>query len=297
MVNFKYGDPQTIKLANNGQNISFQRVGVDDGIQDASKIFFKGYFKTFEDTFTSHFEETITYGRMDPIMNFKRTGRKISVSFDVVAGDLAEAKNNLFKIQKLAQFLYPNYAEDNPSLIKNSPLFKVKMMNLIQDNGDMGGLLCTLSGFSYAPNFENGAFIEDKKMYSKSNTIQTTITPLHSKTPGWGMFSAEGADQFSRSFFPYGQGGSKKKSNWQESEEENRISDAQTSSKTSVNSSNVTTIKQKQVLEGGKANAAAAAKARGVLLAREREQTGETVQQQQNRLAQEAGVRGGTRTR
>jgi len=213
MVGFKHGDPQTNALANGGQNISFQRVGIG-GI---TTIFFKGYFKTFEDTFTSDFEETITYGRMDPIMNFKRTGRKISVSFDVVAGDLAEAKNNLLKIQKLAQFLYPNYDGDNdPSLIKNSPMFKVKMMNLIQERRDGGGLLCTLSGFAYAPNFENGAFIEGKKIYAKSNTIQTTITPLHFKNPGWSKVRAGADDDFSQYAFPYSQGTSKSETNWQE---------------------------------------------------------------------------------
>jgi hypothetical protein len=182
MVYFKYGDPHTNSLSNNdNQYISFKRIG----LKDAAIIYFKGYFKTFEDTYTSDFEETITYGRMDPIMNFKRTGRKISVSFDVVAGDLSEAKDNLFKIQNLAKFLYPNYSGRSPSLIKNSPIFRVKMMNLVQDAVTEDGLLCTLSGFSYAPNFENGAFIENNSMYSKSNTIQTTITPLHEHSLGW----------------------------------------------------------------------------------------------------------------
>ncbi len=284
---FKHGDPQTNALANGGQYIAFQRVG----IKGATTIFFKGYFKSFEDTYTSDFEETTPYGRMDPIMNFKRTGRKITVSFDVVAGDLEEAQNNLFKIQKLAQFLYPNYDGDNPSLIKNSPMFKVKMMNLVANN--FGGyILCTLGGFSYAPNLEDGAFFrEDRQLHAfpKSVTISTTITPLHEHNLGFEN------DQFMGSGFPYGNLGSVSESEWQVGDEGSRISEAKTSSSTSVNGSNVNNIKQQQVLQGSKENAAA--KARAAVLARERERTGETKQQQQNRLAQEVGVRGGTRTR
>ena len=127
--------------------------------------------------------------------NIKRTGRKITVSFDVVAGDLAEAHSNLFKIQKLAQFLYPNYDGDNPSLIKNSPIFRVKMMNLVQNN-NREGLLCTLGGFSYSPNLENGSFIDQQRMYPKSNTIQVVITPLHEHGLGFN----EGDRFFNKSF-------------------------------------------------------------------------------------------------
>lgn len=237
---FKHGDPQTNALANGGQYIAFQRVG----IKGATTIFFKGYFKSFEDTYTSDFEETTPYGRMDPIMNFKRTGRKITVSFDVVAGDLEEAQNNLFKIQKLAQFLYPNYDGDNPSLIKNSPMFKVKMMNLVANN--FGGyILCTLGGFSYAPNLENGAFFrEDQQLHAfpKSVTISTTITPLHEHNLGFEN------DQFMGPGFPYGNLGSVSESEWQVGDEGSRISEAKTSSSTSVNGSNINNIKTHRVI-------------------------------------------------
>lgn len=185
-MNFKFGTPQDVALANRGHYISFKNINSNRVAK------FKALLKTFEDSFQSEWESTTPYGRMDPIMNFKRTGRKISVSFDVIASNIEEAKYNLGNISLLTKMLYPSYeaGDGGASLIKDSPFFIVKMMNLISAPGGKSGLLCTLEGFTYSPNLEAGAYdetigatrprdIQGHRVFPKQVTVSVNLTILH----------------------------------------------------------------------------------------------------------------------
>ena len=120
-MDFKFGTPQTNVLANRGHFISFKNVHTEEEAK------FKALLTNFSDQYISEWEQTRPYGRMDPIMNFKYTGREITVGFDVVAGSLPEARYNLGNLSLLAKMLYPSYelGGGGASLIKDSPFFYV----------------------------------------------------------------------------------------------------------------------------------------------------------------------------
>jgi len=70
-------------------------------------IEFRGWVTEFSDQFTSNWNKENVYGRMDPLATFQNTERQISLGFDVVSSDLAQAQYNLNNINNLISFLYP----------------------------------------------------------------------------------------------------------------------------------------------------------------------------------------------
>ena len=80
------------------------------------RVQFEGWVTSFSDQYNSTWNETPVYGRMDPLATFQRTGRQLTVGFDVVAANAVEARNNLKNISRLVQFLYPTYTENTRSL-------------------------------------------------------------------------------------------------------------------------------------------------------------------------------------
>lgn len=93
-------------------------------------VSFIPYNFTFDDNFKPDWQEYNSFGRMDPIMIYKKTSRDINISFDVVGEmtleDFLEATSsgtnantkigsvslgNFAQLQKLIKFLYPVYSE------------------------------------------------------------------------------------------------------------------------------------------------------------------------------------------
>tara|TARA_Y100001973_G_C5197832_1_gene335519 strand:+ start:1649 stop:2770 length:1122 start_codon:yes stop_codon:yes gene_type:complete len=108
--------------------ISFLHVGSN------STVNFKAYVTEYSESFNCSWTPTEVYGRTDPIQNYKGTKRSISLSFDVPAASVGEAYENLGRVSKLVQMLYPNYSSNEIGagrIIGQSPLVRVKMMNLI----------------------------------------------------------------------------------------------------------------------------------------------------------------------
>ena len=108
--------------------ISFLHVGSN------STVNFKAYVTEYSENFNCSWTPTEVYGRTDPIQNYKGTKRSISLSFDVPAASVGEAYENLGRVSKLVQMLYPNYSSNEIGagrIIGQSPLVRVKMMNLI----------------------------------------------------------------------------------------------------------------------------------------------------------------------
>tara|TARA_Y100001963_G_scaffold158902_1_gene260284 strand:+ start:2420 stop:3184 length:765 start_codon:yes stop_codon:yes gene_type:complete len=196
-----------------GQKIEFYHIPTDQAVD------FKAYITDFSDDYSSNWESEEVYGRMDPIQTFKNTSREITISFDIVAGSLAEAKSNLEKFSKLIGFLYPNYDMQHKSLaqgkvsvgantISAAPLMRVKFMNLISSaNNPTGtakesGLVCSCKGFSFKPNLDTGfAFDPDANgfLYPKFYNVSMGLTVLHSHPLG---FNQEGKTNIAN--FPYG---------------------------------------------------------------------------------------------
>lgn len=136
---------------------------------------FPAFITSFNDSFTSNWDQTETIGRMDPIMNFRNTTRNMSLGLEVPAVSREEAKSNLAEINRLIQFLYPTYTSNGSAKTMNgSPLVKVQFKNLIssaknitknsaplenlQLDAKEQGLICAITSLSATPDFEAGAF-------------------------------------------------------------------------------------------------------------------------------------------
>ena len=173
-----------------------------------ARVIFKAYLKSLNHDFSSTWTSENVFGRMDPIATFQGTVRKISLSFDILAGSLNEAKQNLKAIGTFTSMLYPGY-DSNPSndfpiqgvtqdgqflddgtnitsanSISRSPLIKMKFTNLIQDSsGDL--LLGWIDGLSFDQNIDSGVFIQDGKHYPKQFSISLTFNVLHQHDLGF----------------------------------------------------------------------------------------------------------------
>tara|TARA_R100000664_G_scaffold2053_1_gene5255 strand:- start:7933 stop:9201 length:1269 start_codon:yes stop_codon:yes gene_type:complete len=116
----------TDAYANAGKVIRVEHVPSGD------KTAFKAFITSFNETYNSSWNEENVYGRADPIVMFKNTQRSITLAFKVPAATESEAFENLGKIQKLAQYLYPYYDNtSDASTITQSPLVRIQLMNLI----------------------------------------------------------------------------------------------------------------------------------------------------------------------
>lgn len=97
-------------------------------------VYFKAFVTEYNETFASGWTPTAVYGRTDPIQNFTGNSRTISLTFGVPASSMGEAYENLGRISKLVQMLYPTYIPNEESsgyIIGQAPLVRVKMMNMI----------------------------------------------------------------------------------------------------------------------------------------------------------------------
>jgi len=113
--------------ANNKQAyITFQHVA------SGRTVSFKAFITAYNETFMSDWTQESLYGRVDPIYMFKQTTRRVTLAFNAPASSAGEAYENLGKIQKLAQFLYPTYVDVHEAqTISQSPLVRIKLMNLL----------------------------------------------------------------------------------------------------------------------------------------------------------------------
>ena len=135
-----------------------------------TSVQFKAFVTAYQDKFESEFNSEDVYGRMDPIQTFKGTKRKISLGWEVVSASESEAAANLERCTTLFSMLYPTYSESGSSVattLSAGPIFRLKFVNLIQDvsRGATGaasaasaGLVGTISGFTYEPDFDSGFF-------------------------------------------------------------------------------------------------------------------------------------------
>lgn len=172
-------------LVNAGQKIIFYHM------VSKRTVVFPAFVTQFEDQFTSDWNEEYAFGRMDPIATFKRTGRKINLGFQIVAGDVTDAQRNLGRISTLVKMLYPSYNSvegQTPSAthLHGPPLMKIKFMNLIQNSANGEDLLGYVGGFSTSPILDSG-FIElgPGQIFPKAYDISCTFTVLHTHKVGW----------------------------------------------------------------------------------------------------------------
>tara|TARA_R100001015_G_C4635072_1_gene203364 strand:- start:4193 stop:5227 length:1035 start_codon:yes stop_codon:yes gene_type:complete len=108
--------------------ISFEHIATQ------KTVHFKAFVKEYSEGFNCSWTPTTVYGRTDPIQNYAGTSRRVQLTFDVPAASVGEAYENMGRVSKLVQMLYPTYTQSTMGeglIIGQSPLVRVKMMNLI----------------------------------------------------------------------------------------------------------------------------------------------------------------------
>ncbi len=207
------------------------------------KVYFKAFITTFSDTFTPSYNTTQVFGRTDPIHIYQNTTRTISLAFDVPASSESEAFENLGRVQKLIQMLYPGYTRlDDALTLSEAPLVRLKVMNLLGSNkafeGDStkdessttdkktfdtyytkyksthqpdAGTLGVITSCTMQHNLENpqhGVFEKGPNtVLPKTISVSLSFTPFHEETIGR---MTNGSDQISGQVtnnlktFPYG---------------------------------------------------------------------------------------------
>jgi len=158
------GDPATVLARSRGQELQLYHIPSGTGLK------FKAYVEDYQDKYTTDWTNADVYGRMDSIHQYQGTKRLITLDWVLPAGSQAEAKWNHQKLSALFQMLYPHYEAQGPTAassatqISTAPIFKIKFGNLIHDprfgessgDADEAGLVGSIDGFIYAPDFEQG---------------------------------------------------------------------------------------------------------------------------------------------
>ena len=184
------------------------------------EINLKAFITTYNESFRSDWAQEPVFGRMDNIATFKNTTRTITVNVEIPAFSYKEAKENLGKCNRLAQFLYPGYKEaDRANVISKPPLIRLALANLIRAVGGNSpsardsGLLGFITSFTITPDFDNSNFYDQgaATLYPKTLRVNFDYNPLHEHDLGWsapgdGIFGFKGGDD-ELANFPFGKTG------------------------------------------------------------------------------------------
>ena len=158
--------------------------------------------KSFSDTLSTKWNSEEVFGRMDPIMTYQGTGRKITLAFDLGTSDVDQQAQYLAMVSRLMQFQYPVYENASNALsLARPPLIRVSFGNYIR-GAFGGGLLCAMQGMSYNPSDDSSM---SYKPYFKSPdgkaaadiipkriSVNLELVVLHEQTPGFADVDEKG---------------------------------------------------------------------------------------------------------
>jgi len=143
---------------------------------------FAAFLTDFSQTFDATWNTEEVFGRMDPIATYQGTKRTMSLGFDVPAGSLERAKNNLDQTEGLVKMVYPVYSNiGGNKILSKPPLVRIKFANLITGIKDPAAL-GWISGLNWSPDLEMGMFTEKQKFYPKTIKISFNFNVLHETT-------------------------------------------------------------------------------------------------------------------
>jgi hypothetical protein len=164
--------------------ISFQHAAT------GATVYFKSFVTEYNESFSCNWNANPVYGRTDPIQNYVGTTRKITLSFDVPASSMSEAYENLGRVSKLVQMLYPTYVSNaigDGKIIGSAPLVRVKMMNLItKERGNS-------YEFSKGPNGDSIATFQDVADVNTKKPDKILRNYKTNPNPGNGVLAAIGS--------------------------------------------------------------------------------------------------------
>ena len=156
---------------------------------------FLAFLTTFNQGFSSTWNQESVFGRNDDIATFQGTKRSLSIAWDVPSINDREAQGNLDRCSNLIQMLYPFYSQgqsnaggvtvsSNALSLSKAPLVRIKFANLVSSANGERGLLGYITSLSWNPVLEMGMFATPGKFFPKVITISIEFTPLHEHTLG-----------------------------------------------------------------------------------------------------------------
>ena len=176
------------------------------------RLSFPAYLTAFQESFTPQWQETQAFGRADPIPIYSNTSRSVTLGFAIPNYDSDDANENLKKLNKLIQSLYPGYTKlkSGATVLASPPLSRIKFANLIIDHTNpFRGLL------GYIKSFSTDFQINSKGVFMKSHvspgrqtifprvlSFNITFQPLHEGPIGWDV-NKKGGKFFGGSEYPY----------------------------------------------------------------------------------------------
>ena len=168
------------------------------------RVEFPAFITEYSDAFQVGWGNETIFGRTDPIKPYQGTTRNISLGFDVLSGDLEQAKTNMKNYSTLVQMMYPVYNkplsggfEGRGRTIKAPPILRIQFMNLIRNNSAATteeGLLGCINGFTFNPDRGAGFYAQENELLPKLFNISFRFDPQHETTLGCdeGNFINEG---------------------------------------------------------------------------------------------------------
>ena len=161
------------------------------GLHNTVSVKFKAIITNFKDSLAANYNSEEVYGRIDPIMTFQGTTRKLSMTLEVPAESATEAQQNFQSLSQLMASQYPGYQiAGSATSISTSPLHKIKFANWVTSGGTQGtvseaGLVVALEGVSFSPNLDAGVIENGPKLLPKQFDLELTMTVLHTDQVGW----------------------------------------------------------------------------------------------------------------
>jgi hypothetical protein len=172
-------------------------------------VYFPAFLKTYQDSYNATWNRESIYGRMDPIQTYSGTQRIITLNWEIVAVDLFEAKDNLFRVGKFAKMMYPVYKPfGNYRTIQAPPLVGIRHTNIINGvtginaEGETGNnfLIGSLDSIVNQPNLVDGVFEDSSGIYPKIIDLNFTFHPIHNHELGYDTDGAESTPEFPYNF-------------------------------------------------------------------------------------------------
>jgi hypothetical protein len=163
------------------------------GIHINQTVRFLAFLASFSQNWASTWNSELVYGRIDPIGSFQGNQRTLTLTWDIPSGGITEAKDNMKRMNGLAQLIYPTYAgtgnnngliSTNALTLSASPLIRIKYANLISSDGS-AGLLGYITAMAWNPSLEMGVFEEKGRIYPKVVSLNISFTVLHENDIGW----------------------------------------------------------------------------------------------------------------
>ena len=195
-------------------------------VPSGQSTFFKAFLTAYNETYSPEWNEESVYGRADPIYLFKQTTRNITMGYKIPAATVGEAAENLERVQRLVQYLYPAYEDaSSATTISQSPLVRLGFQNMVSSytsatvnsgrnfgiphvsNNPNTGLLGVVKNLTINYNMEGDAGVfqvggSSGLILPKLIEINFDFGVVHEHSLGWHKIGS--TYTFSSEKFPYG---------------------------------------------------------------------------------------------